>query len=170
MESLPTDTTRAVNGPGPSWTNAEDWESGFDAYTRQRRSDDDIRSVVADPDKRGAGYTREKKLAYARERGYAARAEHVEPDVGAQALAPAAAGVPDARLDAFGTDMSLSRHTAGQPPKPHRTPQGEHRAHQTTPRSPSTPITASGSGCGTQQDVRLNAAIAATHEDAAVGR
>ena len=88
MGSCPTDTTRAVNGPGPSWTIAEEWEGGFDAYTRQRRSDDDIRSVVADPDKRGAGYTLEKKLTYARERGYAA-----------QALAPAATGVPDARLE-----------------------------------------------------------------------
>ena len=123
MGSCPTDTTRAVNGPGPSWTIAEEWEGGFDAYTRQRRSDDDIRSVVADPDKRGAGYTLEKKLTYARERGYAARGartrRHRRPRRTPRTRSGQACRCRATRL--------------GQPPKPHRPPQVEHRAHQTTP-------------------------------------
>ncbi len=126
----PTDTTRAVNGPGPSWTSAEDWESEFDAYTRQRRSDTDIRTVVADPDKRGAGYT-ERSSSPTHENAAARRVPSTwNRTLELRRSHPQPPASQTRASNAFGPGLSLSCSTAGQPPKPHRPPQVEHRAHQ----------------------------------------
>lgn len=79
--------------------NADDWQSRLEAYTRQGRSDDDIRAVVAHLNKRGPGYTREQQVARAQKLGYVSRVEYMAPDVEAQSLALGADGFPDARLE-----------------------------------------------------------------------
>ena len=91
-------------------------------------------------------HPKEQAALTTRERGYAA-----------QALAPAATGVPSTHAsNAFGTGLSLSCHTAGSASEAAPPTTGRTSCAPNDARSPSTATTASGSGCGTQQ--RLNTA------------
>lgn len=78
--------------------SADEWAKRLEAYTRQGRSDADIRRVVAHLEKRGRAPTCEEQVTRAKAHGYVAREEYMPPDVEAKALTPGADGKLDARL------------------------------------------------------------------------
>lgn len=93
--------TVAATGPvrGPSWMSADDWAKRLEAYTRQGRSDANIREVVAHLEARGPAPTPAQKVTWAKEHGYVAREEFMPPDVEAEALKVGPDGLLDARLE-----------------------------------------------------------------------
>lgn len=86
---------------GPSWMSSEDWAKRLDAYTRQERSDADIRQVFAHLDARGPYKPRPRSqvVAWAKEQGIVSRQEFMPPDIEAEALKLGPDGLPDARLE-----------------------------------------------------------------------
>jgi hypothetical protein len=91
--------SESVEG-GPSWMSSEDWRGRLSAYRRQGRSDADIREVVRHLEQRGPRKprTRAESAARAQAIGMVARAEYMDPETEAQALAPGTHGLPNARL------------------------------------------------------------------------
>ncbi|WP_332643565.1 HIRAN domain-containing protein [Aeromicrobium sp.] len=86
---------------GPSWMPVDDWHGRLSAYQRQGRSNAEIRGIVIHLEKRGPQKTRTRAESAARARsvGIVARAEYMDPETEARALAPGASGLPKARLE-----------------------------------------------------------------------
>lgn len=86
---------------GPSWMSAEDWSTRLSAYRRQGRSDAQIRQEINHLQRRGPlkPRTRAESAARARAAGTVARAEYLDSETEARALAPLASGLPNARLE-----------------------------------------------------------------------
>lgn len=85
---------------GPSWMPVDDWSARLVSYRRQGRSDAEIRGIISHLEKRGPlkPRTREESAVRAKSVGLVARAEYMDSETEARALAPGASGMLDARL------------------------------------------------------------------------
>ena len=85
---------------GPTWMAADDWMGRLRAYRGQGRSDADIRDIITHLQRRGphTPQTPTEAASRAATARVVARAEFMDPDTEARALAPSSAGLPDVRL------------------------------------------------------------------------
>lgn len=86
---------------GPSWMPVDEWQRRLTAYRSQGRSDVEIRGIVIHLERRGPqkSRTRAESAARARSVGVVARAEYMDPETEARALAAGVSGLPEARLE-----------------------------------------------------------------------
>lgn len=84
---------------GPTWMSAEDWSARLSAYRRQGRSEAQIHQEIRHLQRRGPlkPRTRAESTAKASAAGIVSRAEYMDAETEARALA-APSGLPDARL------------------------------------------------------------------------